>query len=123
MLFAFSTASDGVRKVSTDSTGPKISSRAIRCAWLTPVNTVGANQYPFAGRSQSAVQRSAPSSSPTPARCRIRSSCSRELIAPMSVFLSSGSPSRSVPRRRLSRVTTSSATDSWTSSRDPAQQT
>ena len=30
VLFAFSTASSGVRKVSTDSTGPKISSRAIR---------------------------------------------------------------------------------------------
>ena len=44
VLFAFSTASAGVRKVSTDSTGPKISSRAIRCAWETPVKTVGANQ-------------------------------------------------------------------------------
>ena len=44
VLFAFSTASDGVRKVSTDSTGPKISSRAMRCACETPVNTVGANQ-------------------------------------------------------------------------------
>ena len=39
----------------------------------------------------------------------MRSSCSRELIAPMSVFLSSGSPRRSVPRRRLSRATSSSA--------------
>ena len=44
MLLAFSTASDGVRKVSTDSTGPKISSRAMRCACETPVKTVGANQ-------------------------------------------------------------------------------
>ena len=44
VLFAFSTASSGVRKVSTDSTGPKISSRAMRCACETPVNTVGANQ-------------------------------------------------------------------------------
>ena len=41
----------------------------------------------------------------------------------MSVFLSSGSPSRSVPSRSLSRSSTTSATDSWTSSRDPAQQT
>jgi hypothetical protein len=44
VLFAFSTASAGVRNVSTDSTGPKISSRAIRCAWVTPVKMVGANQ-------------------------------------------------------------------------------
>ena len=44
VLFALATASSGVRNVSTDSTGPKISSRAIRCAWLTPLNTVGGNQ-------------------------------------------------------------------------------
>ncbi len=41
----------------------------------------------------------------------------------MSVFLSSGSPSRRVISRRRSRSTTWSATDSWTSNRDPAQQT
>ena len=41
----------------------------------------------------------------------------------MSVFLSSGSPTRSVAIRRLSRCSTSSATDSCTSSREPAQQT
>jgi len=44
VLFALATASSGVRKVSTDSTGPKISSRAMVCAWVTLVNTVGANQ-------------------------------------------------------------------------------
>ena len=44
MLLAVSTASLGVRKVSTDSTGPKISSRAIRWACETPVNRVGGNQ-------------------------------------------------------------------------------
>ena len=37
VLLAFSTASSGVRKVSTESTGPKISSRAIRCDCETPV--------------------------------------------------------------------------------------
>src|SRR5690348_7881936 len=41
VLFAFSTASSGVRKVSTDSTGPKISSFAIRWLWATLVNSVG----------------------------------------------------------------------------------
>ena len=44
VLLAFSTASSGVRKVRTDSTGPKISSRAMRWAGDTPVKTVGANQ-------------------------------------------------------------------------------
>ena len=44
VLFALATASSGVRNVSTDRTGPKISSRAIRCDWLTPLNTVGGNQ-------------------------------------------------------------------------------
>ena len=64
MLLAFSTASDGVRKVSTDRTGPKISSRAIRCAWDTPVKTVGGNQKPRSGRSHGGDQRWAPSASP-----------------------------------------------------------
>ena len=41
VLFAFSTASSGVRKVSTDRTGPKISSRAIRCDCATFVKSVG----------------------------------------------------------------------------------
>ena len=41
----------------------------------------------------------------------------------MSVFLSSGSPSRRVPSRRLSEDSTSSYALSCTSSRDPAQQT
>ncbi len=41
----------------------------------------------------------------------------------MSVFLSSGSPSRSVAMRVCSAAMTSSATDSCTSRREPAQQT
>src|SRR5256885_1616223 len=44
LLFALATASSGVRNVRTDSTGPKISSRAMVCAWVTPVKSVGANQ-------------------------------------------------------------------------------
>ena len=51
MLFAFSTASSGVRNVRIDSTGPKISSRAMRCDCETPVNSVGANQNPRSGSS------------------------------------------------------------------------
>ncbi len=123
LLLALATASSGLRKVSTDSTGPKISSRATVCAWVTPVNSVGANQYPVEGSSQGADQRSAPSASPVSTSAVIRESCSAELIAPMSVFLSSGSPRRSVDSRRLSACSTSSWTDSWTRRREPAQQT
>jgi hypothetical protein len=54
---------------------------------------------------------------------RILASWSAELMAPMSVFLSSGSPTRSVDIRRLSRSSTSSAIDSCTRRREPAQQT
>ena len=49
VLFAFAIASAGVRNVSTDSTGPKISSRAIRWLVDTLVKIVGANQNPFSG--------------------------------------------------------------------------
>ena len=49
---ALSTASCGVRKVWTVSTGPKISSRATLWLCWTPVNTVGGYQYPRSGRSQ-----------------------------------------------------------------------
>ena len=45
------------------------------------------------------------------------------LMAPTSVFLSSGSPTRSVDSRSLSRSMNGSAIDSWTSSRLPAQHT
>ena len=123
MLLALAIASAGVRKVSTESTGPKISSRAIRLEVCTPVKIVGANQKPLSGITQSALQRFAPSSSPIWESSRIRCSCSAELIAPMSVFLSSGSPRRSVDSRALSRSTTSSWMFSWTSRRLPAQQT
>ena len=44
-------------------------------------------------------------------------------MAPTSVFLSSGSPSRRVASRRRSDVSTSEYTDSCTSRREPAQQT
>ena len=44
MLFAFSTASSGVRNVITVRTGPKISSRAIRCDCATFVKKLGGNQ-------------------------------------------------------------------------------
>ena len=108
MLLAFSTASAGVRNVSTESTGPKISSRAMRCACATPVKIVGGNQNPRSGRSQGGDQRSAPSASPTADSSRILASCAAELIAPTSVFLSSGSPTRSVSSRFFSFSTSGS---------------
>ena len=123
VLLAFSTASAGVRNVSTESTGPKISSRAMRCACDTPVKIVGGNQKPFTGSSHGGDQRCAPSASPTSDSSRILASWAAELMAPTSVFLSSGSPSRKVASRRRSDASTSSYTDSCTSSREPAQQT
>ena len=81
------------------------------------------NQKPRSGSVHGGDQRCAPSASPALVSSVILASCWPELIAPMSVFLSSGSPSLSVPSRRCSRSTTTSATDSCTSSRDPAQQT
>ena len=47
---AFSIASSGVRNVSTDSTGPKISSCAMRLDCETRVKNVGANQKPRVGK-------------------------------------------------------------------------
>ena len=122
-LLAFSIASACVRNVSIETTGPKISSTAIRCTGETSVNSVGANQWPRSGRSQATVRRTAPSSSPAATSVSIRSSCSPELTAPTSVFLSSGSPSRSFCIRSHSFASTTSATLSCTSSREPAQQT
>ena len=120
---AFSTASAGVRNVMIDSTGPKISSRAIRWLCDTPVKSVGANQYPRSGSSQGSWYISAPSATPTSTRSVIRSSWALLLIAPTSVFLSSGSPTLRLARRTLSLSMRVSYTDSWTSSRLPAQHT
>jgi hypothetical protein len=53
----------------------------------------------------------------------IFSSCWRLLIAPTSVFLSSGSPTRIVARRSFSLSMSGSTIDSWASRREPAQQT
>ena len=87
------------------------------------MNTVGRNQKPRWGSSHGACQAWAPSASPEATSSVILSSWARELMAPTSVFLSSGSPTRRVAMRRLSLSTSGSAIDSWTSSRDPAQQT
>src|SRR5688572_2424255 len=82
VLFALATASSGVRKVRTDRTGPKISSRAMRMACDTPEKTVGAKKKPLSGNGHEDVQRVAPSASPDSVSSLILVSCSRELIAP-----------------------------------------
>ena len=58
-----------------------------------------------------------------PTNPRMRSSWADELMAPTSVFLSSGSPTRRSSMRRRRRSSSSSATPSCTSRRDPAQHT
>ena len=68
-------------------------------------------------------RRVAPSRSPASTSSEMRASCAAELIAPTSVFLSSGSPTRRRSIRAHSLRTTSSATLSCSSSREPAQQT
>src|SRR3989442_1611460 len=65
----------------------------------------------------------APSSTPFVTRPRMRSSCTGATIAPMSIDLSSGGPTRSFSIRARSFATSRSATPSCTSSREPAQQT
>ena len=67
----------------------------------TPVKNVGANQKPLCGSGHGAEKRSPPSSSPALTSSLIFSSCIFELMAPTSVFLSSGSPRRSVAMRSL----------------------
>src|SRR5688500_18616517 len=123
LLLAFVTASSGVRNVMVVNTGPKISSRAMRIDGVASVKIVGARKDPPRGSGQDEVQVVAPSATPACIKVVIRSSWAAELIAPTSVFLSIGSPTRKVSTRVVSRARNSSAMDSWTSSREPAQQT
>jgi hypothetical protein len=123
VLLAFSIASAGCGRSAPDSTGRRSPRGRSGAPGETLVKMVGANQKPFSGSSHGGDQRSAPSASPTAVSSRIRASCSAELIAPTSVFLSSGSPRRSVPAGACSASSTSSWIDSCTSSREPAQQT
>ena len=71
-----------------------------------PHENDGANQYPFAGSVHCVCVNSAPSSTPLCTSSRIFSSCGLELIAPISVFLSSGLPTRNVWMRSRSFLVT-----------------
>ena len=87
------------------------------------MNSVGRNQNPRSGRAQRAGTSRRPPATPLATSSSIFSSWARELIAPTSVFLSSGSPTRSVCSRSLSLSTARSKTGSCTSRREPAQHT
>ncbi len=87
------------------------------------MKNVGANQNPRAGSAHDDCTISAPSAMPLSTSSWIFSSCIRELIAPTSVFLSSGFPTRSVWMRSRSLRITGSTIDSCTKRREPAQQT
>ena len=95
MLFALSTASCGVRNVSTESTGPKISSCAMRWLAETPVKIVGGNQKPRAGSSQGGDQRCAPSASPASLSSRI---AQEEIFGPVLSVLTFRTPEEALEK-------------------------
>ena len=84
---------------------------------------MGANQKPLLGISQGALHISAPSDFPALVNSLIFANWAAELMAPISVFLSSGSPNRRVFIRSYSRFKKSSEIDSCKSNLDPAQHT
>ena len=88
------------------STGPKISSRMIRISCVTPVRTVGAMNLPEKpGTSRGPPQRrSAPVATASSTSSMTISNWSSEIIGPISVAHSSGSPT---VRRSVSRTTPS----------------
>ena len=64
VLLASSTASTGVRKLMSTTTGPKISTCAIVAAGETSVNSVGGKNQPSRGQLHEGCHKVAPSSSP-----------------------------------------------------------
>ena len=113
-----------MRNVNTLSTGPEdlFARDAMR---LRHVREHGRTE-PVAASGKHALAvgyGSAPSATPAAYSASMRCSCSALLIAPRSVFLSSGSPTRNVDKRVRSLSSTTSATDSCTSKREPAQHT
>ncbi len=123
VLFASSTASAGVRKLMSTTTGPKISTWAMVAAGETSVKSVGGKNQPSRGQLQEGCHIVAPSSWPRRTSPSIRSSCTGATMAPMSTALSSGSPRRSDSILTLSFATSRSATPSWARMREPAQHT
>src|SRR5687768_1263904 len=95
----------------------------MRLLCATFVNNVGLHQKPFPGNEQLLWYISAPSFFPMLRYFSIVSNCARELIAPISVFLSSGSPTINDSMRSRSFLMTSFATDSCTYNLEPAQHT
>ena len=123
--FARATASASVSNSITESTGPKISSRATLMSLRTPSKIVGGtNQPPVSCRIRSPpVTTRAPSSRPIPMYRSTVSMWPREMSAPILVAGSSGSPTgqlRSSATDRLQQGRPS--LDRWTISREPALQ-
>ena len=87
------------------------------------MKSVGLYQYPFDGTAHSLCQHSPPSLIPACTNDFIFDNCAFELIAPMSVFLSNGSPTINVSMRCFNFRMTSFATPSCTNKREPAQHT
>ena len=110
--FASRIASSSESTGTIGTTGPKISSRMIRMSCVTSVRTVGANHGPSStGPPHSSF---APFATASSTSSRTSSNCSFDTIGPISVFQSSGSPTRSffapsttpaVNRSATSRIT------------------
>ena len=112
LSFAIATASSSSRWVSTTSTGPKISSRAMRMSLVAPVRIVGATQCPSASSGsvgtspwKAIVQ---PSSCPSAMYFSTRAFCLADTSGPRSEAGFIGSPSTNDSARATSRPTNSS---------------
>ena len=104
--------------------GPKTSSRAIALGAADAADDRRREEEAALGqRARPAGRCGSPRRRRSSTKPRIRSSWAAELMAPTSVFLSSGSPTRSSSTRRRSRSSSSSAMPSCASRREPAQQT
>ena len=124
MEFPIATASFSSRKESVASTGPKISSRAIRMSGVTPSKTVASKNAPFpstAARLPPATTF-APSLFPLSTYRSTLSRCFSETSEPSRVLGSIGSAGIIFFARSTSARTSASWIDSSTRSRDPAEQ-
>ena len=115
-------ASSSPEKVSIDSTGPKISSRAIDISGVTPENTVGWKNLPVTPGSRPPPVSSSAPARPSATYRSIVSSCSWLTIAPTLVASSSGSPTGTRRLRSTTAAWNSSAMERSTITRLPLLQ-
>ncbi len=109
------------------TTGPKISSCAIRMSFRTPANTVGWMKLPSASSGSSGrvppVTTVAPSARPMSTYSYTRSHWRVLMSAPICVSQRCGRPIRIRRARSENRATNSSYTGRSTSTREPAEHT